>query len=42
MKIIPSKESIIPTLLLVFVGIMIYNKVPYVGQLLGNPNKPSA
>lgn len=42
MKILPSKEQIIPVMLLVFVGIMVYNRVPYVGQLLGNPNKPAA
>lgn len=42
MKILPSKEQIIPTLLLVFVGLMIYNRVPFVGALVGNPNKPAA
>lgn len=42
MKILPSKESIITTLLLVMVGLMIYNRVPFVGNLVGNPNKPAA
>lgn len=42
MKILPSKEQIIPTLLIALVAIMIYNRVPYVGNLLGNPNKPAA
>jgi len=42
MKILPSKEQIIPGLIIALVAIMIYNRVPYVGNLLGNPNKPSA
>ena len=42
MKILPSKEMIVPGLLVAFLAIMIYNRVPYVGNVLGNPNKPAA
>lgn len=42
MKILPSKEQIIPMLIVAMVAIAIYNRVPYVGNLLGNPNKPAA
>lgn len=42
MKILPSKEQIVPGLIIAFVAIMLYNRVPYVGNLLGNPNKPAA
>ncbi len=42
MKILPSKEMVIPVLLLVAVAIIAYNRVPYVGRILGNPAKPAA
>lgn len=35
MKILPSKEAVIPTLLLAFLAIAIYNRVGYVSNLIG-------
>lgn len=38
-KLLPAKSMIIPMLLVVGLGLFIYNKVPKVAQILGNPNK---